>query len=195
MVWTQMFMKERQPFNEQRLLRFWPFSPTNQKHSILVNIISITLMDQPVLRNAQHHNNKNTPVRLSLISTSVTWVSFEAAGPADGTSSGCCATEGRGSTHRSSHPGCRWCWWCCCATHPRKPQAAPLYSAILAGPLQLTLRFIRREESLRLLQEPLRLVRLVAGQRRRGDVDAPLRLVPVDFHCGGTRGSRSLDQK
>lgn len=65
-------------------------------------------------------------------------------------------------------------------------QRPSLYSAILAGPLQLTLRFIRREESLRLLQEPLRLVRLVADQRRRGDVDAPLRLVPVDFHCGGT---------
>lgn len=141
--------------------------------------------DQPVLQNAQHHNNKNTPFRLSLIAHR--YISeFETAGPADGTSSGCWATEGRGYTHRSSHPGCRWCWWCCCATHPRKPQAAPLYSAILAGPLQLTLRFIRREESLCLLQEPLRLVRLVAGQRRRGDVDAPLRLVPVDFHCGGT---------
>lgn len=81
--------------------------------------------DQPVLQNVQHHNNKNTPIRFSLIAHR--YISeFKTAGPADGTSSGCCATEGRGDTHRSSHPGCRWCWWCCCATHPRKPQAAPL---------------------------------------------------------------------
>lgn len=46
----------------------------------------------------------------------------------------------------------------------------------------LTLRFARREKTLRFLQEPARSLRLRALQRTERDLDAPLRFILVHFH-------------
>lgn len=39
---------------------------------------------------------------------------------------GCSANEGRGHTNRCSHPGCRWCWWCCATQPPLSRGSASL---------------------------------------------------------------------